>query len=202
MIRIRLTEKQKTELESTRNQNNGQLSERALAVLLSNDGLSPNKISQQIKRNPHTVRDWLKRYREKGIQGLKRHFSPGRPDHKRQQLKHFIPEVINQSPEVFGYPVSLWTSGLIADAFQQCTSQIVSDDTVLRAMCDLDYTYRRSKKTVHSDAPDKATKLACITSIIDNIKQTASETEHEIFALDESHFSTEPYIVSGWQKKV
>ncbi len=37
--------------------------------------------------------------------------------------------------------------------------------------------------------------------IVDEIKGLLKKKECEIYALDESHFSTEPYLVQGWFKK-
>jgi len=45
-------------------------------VLLASEGKKVSEISQILKRNPHTVRDWLKRYNASGIHGLNRKYSP------------------------------------------------------------------------------------------------------------------------------
>jgi len=37
--------------------------------------------------------------------------------------------------------------------------------------------------------------------MIEGIQDLLSKGETEIYALDESHFSTEPYLVRGWFKK-
>jgi hypothetical protein len=34
--------------------------------------------------------------------------------------------------------------------------------------------------------------------MLDEIKQLSSRKDCEIYAIDENHFSTEPYIVRGW----
>lgn len=40
-----------------------------------------------------------------------------------------------------------------------------------------------------------------IDSIVAGIQSLLAESDTEIYALDESHFSTEPYLVRGWFKK-
>ena len=45
-------------------------SEKALMALLSNEGKSIPEIALMLKRNQHTIRDWLKRYKTQGIKGM------------------------------------------------------------------------------------------------------------------------------------
>ena len=70
MIKVQLTQEQRTELENFRRQASSKDTEKALMVLMSADGRSVGDISTTLKRNPHTVRDWLKRYQKKGLVGL------------------------------------------------------------------------------------------------------------------------------------
>ncbi len=114
MIKIQLDESQRQELENLRFQASSKDSEKALMILLSADGESVPKIARIVKRNPHTVRDWLKRYLDSGISGLSRKFSPGRPSDKRELVKKRIKEIINHSPELYGYTDTVWTVPLIA----------------------------------------------------------------------------------------
>lgn len=65
---------------------------------MSADGQSVADISSSLRRNPHTVRDWLKRYKSFGLSGLSRKFSPGRPDNKKkvkERIKKYCPILQN-----------------------------------------------------------------------------------------------------------
>ncbi len=94
MIKIQVTNEQRLELESFRQQASSKDSEKALMALLSNDGKSVPEIALMLKRNQHTIRDWLKRYRAQGINGLSRNFSPGRPNTMRKKIKRYIEQII------------------------------------------------------------------------------------------------------------
>ena len=72
MIKIKLTVEQRKELEDFRRQASAKDSKKALMVLMSSDGDTVKQIAQTLRRNPHTVRDWLKRYQAKGLSGLAR----------------------------------------------------------------------------------------------------------------------------------
>ena len=73
----------------------------------------------------------------------------------------------------------------------------VSGDTVTRALNAMGYSYKRPTKTVPARAPDKKDKAKRIKSMLKEIKCLLSKGETETYALDEAHFSTEPYLVRG-----
>ena len=201
MIRVKLSAEQTTELEKFRHQASSKDSEKALMVLLSADGLAVRSISATIKRNPHTVRDWLKRYKKDGLAGLSRKYSPGRPDEKRRKVKERIRQIINRPPSEYGYMDSVWTVPLITYDIEKELNISVSTDTVTRALKNLGYSYKRPSKTLPPVAPSREEKIAAITKIIKNVQEITREENIDIYALDESHFSTEPYLVQGWFKK-
>ena len=201
MIKIQLSQEGRVELESFRRQASSKDSEKALMILMSSEGQSVPQIARVLKRNPHTVRDWLKRYRSHGIKGLKRKFSPGRPDRKRRELIRHIENIISDSPTLHGYQDNAWTVPLIAHDTTKKLGITISGDTVIRALKDMNYTYKRPSKTVPGTAPSRQEKQIAIRKMLDEIKDLTKEEECVIYALDESHFSTEPYLVRGWFKK-
>jgi transposase len=201
MIRISLSPEQKNELEKFRHQASSKDSEKALMILLSAEGQSVSTISTILKRNPHTVRDWLKRYRKNGLVGLSRKYSPGRPDDKRNKVKEQIERIIHRPPSEYGYMDSVWTVSLIAHDVEKELIISISTDTVIRALKNLGYSYKRPSKTLPPAAPSRKEKIAVIEKIIEDVQTITSEKQSVIYALDESHFSTEPYLVQGWFKK-
>jgi hypothetical protein len=78
---------------------------------------------------------------------------------------------------------------------------LASGDTVTRALKEMGYSYKRPTKTVPARDPTKHEKAERVQVMIEEIKGILSKGETEIYALDESHFSTEPYLVRGWFKK-
>jgi len=201
MIKVSITKEQQKELKQFRSLASSKDSEKALMVLLSSEGEKVSHIAKTLKRNPHTVRDWLKRYNANGLKGLSRRYSPGRPDEKRAKLKAHIQEVLGDSPVDHGYQDHVWSVPLIEHDAALKLGLSVSGDTVTRALNDMGYSYKRPAKTVPARAPDKKEKAERVKSMIEEIKGILSKGETEIYALDESHFSTEPYLVRGWFKK-
>ena len=201
MITVSINKVQRQELERFRTLASSKNSEKALMVLLSSEGKSVSQIADTLKRNPHTVRDWLKRYNADGLKGLSRKYSSGRPDEKRAKLKNHIREILRDSPVDHGYKDQVWSVPLIVYDAASKLNLSVSGDTVTRALNDMGYSYKRPTKTVPARAPTKKEKAERIQSMIEEIKDILSEGDTEIYALDESHFSTEPYLVRGWFKK-
>jgi transposase len=201
MIKVSITKEQQKALEQFRSLASSKDSEKALMILLSSEGQKVSQIAKTLKRNPHTIRDWLKRYNADGIKGLSRKYSPGRPDKKRAKLKVHIQEILVDSPVEHGYQDQVWSVPLIVHDAALKLALSVSGDTVTRALNAMGYSYKRPVKTVPARAPNKKEKAERVESMVEEIKGILSKGETEIYALDESHFSTEPYLVRGWFKK-
>jgi len=198
MIRIQLSYEQEIELKNFRRQASSKDSEKALMVLLSNDGKTVSEIALILKRNQHTVRDWLKRYQNQGIMGLYRNFSPGRPGTLREKIKEHIHKIIKETPLSSGYQDSAWSVPLITFDTNKNLSLNASSKTVTRALKNMGYVYKRPSKTVPGHAPSKTEKKEAVKAAVREILNLIDREEGVVYALDESHFSTEPYLVRGW----
>ena len=201
MIRVDLSETDKRQLENLRRQASAKDSEKILMVLLNAEGKSPPEIGNMLKRHAHTVRDWLKRYIQGGSAELKRRYSPGRPTEKRDIVIKAIEEVLSSSPQTYGYPEAVWTIPLLSHYLEVELKIKVSGDTIERSLKQSGFSYKRPSKAVSAKAPSKEEKAAVIARLIEEIKALLKEPDWEVYTLDESHFSTEPYLIRGWFKK-
>ena len=201
MLKIQLLNEQRLELEHFRKQASSKDSEKALMVLLSNDGKSVSEIALMLKRNQHTIRDWLKRYKIQGIKGLNRNFSPGRPSTIREKIKQRLREILENFPTTYGYHDNTWSVPLITFEVNKNLSLNASSKTVTRALKNMGYVYKRPSKTIPGHAPTKEEKQKAVKKMVQEILKIIDQKESVIYTLDESHFSTEPYLVQGWFKK-
>lgn len=200
-IQIKLSSDEKAALKKLRQcRTRGNQAERAHYVLLSDKGISANEIANQLERNAHTIRCWLKRYKSQGISGLYDNKGTGRPRSLREASKKLLPKLLNNSPKNYGYQQSGWQINLL---IEQLTQELgsVSEKTVVRALHELGFVYKRFSKTLPLDAPTKDEKKARINEITDNIKQAQSKEDCEVLFCDESHFSNAPYVQRGWFKR-
>lgn len=202
MIQIILNQKEERKLKEFRRTENTKNAEHALYVLKNSKGMSAPKIAALFETHENTVRKWLNNYITDGIEGLKRKFAHGKKPELRLQIRSCLEEIIELAPEQFGYPVSLWTTALLQDWLLKEKQIKSSQDTIERALKDSGYHYKRSGKAVADKAPSKEEKLQKMSELLEDINNKVKEGNCEVFALDESHFSNEPYVVSGWQKKL
>lgn len=201
MLKTVLPEEEKAELIRIRRRATDYRSERALCVIMNSEGGSSVQIAMNLKRSYFTVRNWLLSFREKRIAGLDRAYSPGRPADSRIELKSYLEIWLKESPEKYGFIQNCWNKKLIISLYEKTTGRTISEDTAERALKDSGFSYKKPKKSVPLTAPAKEEKLLKINAILDEIKQMLIEDQTEVFAIDESHFSTEPYLIKGWFKK-
>lgn len=201
IIRIKLDQKEKDELKKIQKVSSDYRSERALAVLHCANGKKLTWIAKAIDRSYNTVRSWVQDYIKYGIEGLSRSFSPGRPKDLREHLAERIEHYFQHSPCDFGWGEGIWNVKVIIAQYEKETGHNLGESTVFRCLSELGYSYKRAKKTVPKQAPGKEEKLKRLQEITRELAQIQSQSEVEIFFLDESHFTTDPYIAQGWHKR-
>ncbi len=196
-----ITDAQKQELLKLRQSRTGKnTSERAYYVLLSSEGKSIGEISEQMSRNPHTVRCWIRRYLRYGICGLMDKLSTGRPNQLRKEVKARLERLLEESPKKYGYQQSGWQINLLLEQLNK-TIGSVSATTVKRALHEHGWVYKRFSKKPPISAPTKEEKAAHIEKMIAAIGKQRLAHEVEVLFADESHFSNEPYVERGWFKR-
>jgi len=79
----KLDKKEKEHLNDLlRNSQNFKIRQRAHAILLSAKKIKIDELSEIFEVDRDTVSEWLNRWEEKGLEGLKDANRPGRPAHK------------------------------------------------------------------------------------------------------------------------
>lgn len=200
-LRTVLDEKERDKLNALRKKNEGCVSERALMILLNADGDTAPAIANKLHRNPHTVRSVIKAYHAKGPKGLERKYSTGRPAVRSLAIVPLLHEFLNRTPQDYGYPQQCWTKWLLIELCLKEKGVKASSATMIRALHEAGYSWKRPRKTTPQKAPSKAQKKAAVKDLIIEIQELANNDEAEIFMLDESHFSNEPHNLRGWFKR-
>lgn len=198
MIRISLKERERLELLRLRLGRSTNIGERAYYVLLSDEGKSAPEIATQLTRNIITIRLWLNRYVAKGIEGLKTKKASGRPSHKAGAIESRLKELLERSPQDYGYQESGWHINLLRDWFDKQGIR-ACEKTFAKALNKQGYVYKRFSKTMPENAPCPLEKKSKVAEIVSTIRQN-TPNEIEILFVDESHFSNQPYVSRGWFK--
>ena len=77
----------------------------------------------------------------------------GRPATKRLLVKDSLEALLQSSPTAHGYPGQLWTIGMLKTQIERQYKLQLSDDTVQRAVHELDYRYKRPRYVLARRAP-------------------------------------------------
>jgi transposase len=200
-INIKLSSKERKELLKIRQKSTDYRNERALAVLHCDSGKRPCQIAALLMRSSQTICQWLNSYKQNGIKGLDKKFSPGRPSLRKTELIPRLSIYLASSPRDFGWYEDIWSVKVIMAQFKKETGRSICRHTVIRALSDAGYSSKRGKKTTPIHAPSKEEKLKKVRQIAAEINALKETENVEVMFLDESHFSTEPYVIRGWSKK-
>jgi putative transposase len=161
MLRIQLTDTQRSELQTLRRSSlPGVARDRLEMVSLSDSGWSAPKIAEHLGRHPHTVRAALKGYADRGAQAFYPD-SPGPdPDHGRRAT------VTGKLSELLGQERT-WTSCQLAEALGPDIG--IGQRQTRRYLALLNAGYRRTSQTVsHKQDPKKVERAQ---TVLANLKK-------------------------------
>lgn len=82
---------------------------RPLAVLLDDEGRDIYFISQAVKLHPTNVAKWIRRYQDRGIDGLRTGRSGGRPVVFSGDIRRKILQLYKNPPRAAGLDYDRWT---------------------------------------------------------------------------------------------
>ena len=100
---------------------------RSQIILLAFDGMSAPKIAHIVDLDPVSVRSYMKRYHDEGIDGLYDRPRSGRPRTATPDYIDLALKTIRQRPRALGLPFSLWSLERLIDYLKEQTNIIVSD---------------------------------------------------------------------------
>ncbi len=151
MGKFRLLGKQVVELEHFLKSTNDKLEHtRALAILNRHTGMTAEQSAKSLHVTTVAVFEWCRRYREDGIDGIRRRKPSGRPPVVKNRAKLIIPKLLEEDPQAFGFLKSRWVSRDIARALNE-EGIGIGFRYVCKILKELGFAYKRPKLTVKSD---------------------------------------------------
>lgn len=157
MLRISLTDDQRTELYTLRRTDLPPVArDRLEMVLLSDAGWSAPRIAEHVGHHPHTVRSALKGFRDRGTEAFRPDKPGPEPDHDRRAM------VTGKLAELLGQERT-WTSRQLADALGPDIG--IGHRQTRRYLALLKAGYRRTAQTVgHKQDPKKLERAEIVLS--------------------------------------
>ena len=111
---IRLREMTDEEVETIQRWANSRtaearLVERAKVIRVAREGKRGKAVAEELGLNPATVRKWLKRFNEKGLEGLQDAERPGKPPRYTPEQVGEVVATALTNPSTLGLPFASWT---------------------------------------------------------------------------------------------
>lgn len=158
MINYKLSDEELEEIQNGMHHSpKAEVRQRATGIHLLHLGQSPEEVSQLLAVSTGSVYNWHKRWRTDGLRGLENKAKSGRPKNADQAYCDLLEEVLEQSPEVYGYGFGIWTVDRLREHLRRETGTKLSNRRFRALLKDLGYVYRRPKHdlTALQDAEEK-----------------------------------------------
>ncbi len=128
---------------------------RVQMVLLAVDAkMTAPQITKIVRQDEQTVRRWLKRFNQEGINGLYDEPKSGAPRRVTDAYRARLPVIVRQRPRSLEQPYSLWTLQRLVDFMAEETGLRFSTETVRLILRDNDIVISRPQHKVSSPDPE------------------------------------------------
>ena len=135
------------------------LRSRAQMVLLAAEQrLTAAQIAEIVRTSEETVRRWLKRYLDEGVEGLRDAPHPGAPRKVTAEYREGLIHAVRRRPRSLGLPFSLWTLRRLADYMAERTGIRVEYETVRVHLKEAGIVLSRPQHTITSPDLEYALK--------------------------------------------
>lgn len=161
MVRWKLTEAQWEALDRLRfSTSDAEVFRNSTVILMSAAGRSKGSIAQDLGCCPATVDNVRKRYRERGLVGLKRRKPPGPKPRATAAYRAALREAVETSPTSLGFGFSVWSAARLAAHLERKTKIALSADRVRRILHEEGFSSQRPKHTMKGKRDEAAYQKA------------------------------------------
>ena len=131
---------------------------RTLALLEYARGRSVAEIARSQGVTRQSIYNWLRAYKAtRDTRVLSDATRTGRPRIWTQEKQALLREMLETSPDRFGYVAVSWTVSLLRDQIERTTGSAISEMTVRRALRAEQYVWKRPRYVLEPD-PDREKK--------------------------------------------
>src|SRR5438552_7324605 len=150
---IRLSQKERGELAGIlKLSNDARQYQRALALLLLDEGESVEEIAEKLLISRQSIYNWVNRFEQRydlpPSQRILDAVRSGRPATVSGIIDPFIEKVINDDPRKYGYNSTIWTANLLSRYLKDKHNQQVSIRSIGKAISRLHINWKRPRHTL------------------------------------------------------
>jgi len=173
---------------------------RIRAVQQVQRGHSPEKVIATLGFSRACIYDWLAKYRDYGIAGLKARRIPGRPPRlSGPQIKWIYNTVTLKNPLQLKFPYALWTRGMIKVLIRRKFGIRLSTNTVGRLLAKLGLSCQRPLYRAYQQNPGLVDTW--LKQEYPKIKALAKKLTAEVFFEDEAGIRSDYHSGTTWAPK-
>jgi transposase len=132
----------------------------ATIILMTGVGRSKFDIADDLGCSPATVDNTRKRYRQRGVDGLRRRKPPGRASRATPEYRAALREAVQTPPQSLGYGFSVWSANRLAKHLEKTTRISLSDDRVRKILAEEKFSFQRPKHTMKGKRDEAAYQRA------------------------------------------
>ncbi len=152
---------------------------RAVAIIASAYGIRQNIISTVLLLRPGTVRDYVTKFEQDGIDRLFQRKRAGLRKHEDPTYKSALFSILHSPPASHGLNRTTWRMVDLVDMMKK-NGTPASKGTILKMLRGAGYGYRKSRVVLTSTDPEYKVKLKQITDILSTLKPN-----EKFFSVDE-----------------
>ena len=161
MVRWKLTDAQWEALDQLRfSTTDAEVFRNATMILMSAVGRSKGSIAEDLGCCPATVDNVRKRYRDRGLEGLKRRKPPGPRPHATAEYRVALREAVQTPPQTLGFGFSVWSAARLASYLERKTKIALTADRVRRILHEEGFSFQRPKHTMKGKRDETAYEKA------------------------------------------
>lgn len=128
----------------------------ATAILMTAVGRPKHDIAHDLGCSPATIDNVRRRYRERGLAGLRRVKPPGRPSAATPAYRVALREAVLTPPAHHGYGFSVWSVARLNEHLRRRTGVSFSEDQLRRLLHQEGFTFQRPKHTMRGKRDEAA----------------------------------------------
>lgn len=132
----------------------------ALIILKSASGESKSVIARDLRCSVGTVDIMRSRFRESGVEGLRRHSPPGRPSRADQKFLKTLTKLLDTPPQDLGYGFNVWSSERLVRHLHRVTGIEFSASQLRRILKAEGFSFQRPKHTMRGKRDEAAYEQA------------------------------------------
>ncbi|MDA8381499.1 MAG: IS630 family transposase [Betaproteobacteria bacterium] len=173
---------------------------RIRAVLRVQAGERPEEVIKTLGFSRSVIYDWLARYREGGLEGLKAKRLDGRPTKlDGAQIRQLYTIVATENPLQYRFEFALWTRAMIREVIRETFNVRLSEVSVGRLLHKLGLSPQKPLYRAYQRDPQKVDRW--LTEEFPAIKREAKKAGAEIWFGDEASVRSDYHSGTTWAPK-